>query len=98
VEIELAFELIKNFITFVDVELFAATGAAVNHRDEIGVLPYRPAPAPFVFVRVNPLLKVEFAQMWKHICTSMAAQIETRSKRSSRSTASLRSSRYESGQ
>jgi hypothetical protein len=46
VEIELAFELIENFITFVDVELFAAIGAAVDDRDEIRVLPDGAAPVP----------------------------------------------------
>jgi hypothetical protein len=40
----------------------------MNHRDEVRVLPYGSAPAPFLFVRIDPLLKVEFAQMWKHIC------------------------------
>ena len=30
-ELHLAFELIENLITFIDVELFAAIGAAVNH-------------------------------------------------------------------
>jgi hypothetical protein len=68
VEPQFAFELIENFIPFIDVELFAAIGAAVNHRDEVRVLPYGPAPAPLLFIRINPLLKVEFAQMWKHIC------------------------------
>ena len=45
VELQRAFELIENFITFVDVELFAARGR-VNDRDEVRVLPYGPAPAP----------------------------------------------------
>ena len=45
-EIELAFELIENFIAFVDVELFAAIGAAVNDRDEVRVLPDGSVPAP----------------------------------------------------
>ena len=68
VEIELAFELIENFIAFVDVELFAAIGAAVNDRDEVRVRPDGSAPAPISSVLFNPLLKIEFAQMWKHIC------------------------------
>ena len=67
-EIELAFELIENFIAFVDVELFAAIGAAVNDRDEVRVLPDGLAPASISSVLFNPMLKIEFAQMWKHIC------------------------------
>ena len=68
VEIELAFELIENFIAFVDVELFAAIGAAVNDRDEVRVLPDVLAPASISSVLFNPMLKIEFAQMWKHLC------------------------------
>ena len=68
VEIELAFELIENFIALVDVELFAAIGAAVNDRDEVRVRPDGSAPAPISSVLFNPMLKIEFVQMWKHIC------------------------------
>jgi hypothetical protein len=71
VELQFAFELIENLVTFIDVKLFPAIGAAVNHSNEIRVLPYGPAPAPFVFICINPLPKIEFAQMWEHICTSL---------------------------
>jgi len=74
VEIKFAFELVENFVTFVDVELFATRGPAVNHRDEVRVLPNGAAPAPILFVRLDPLLKVEFAQMWKHIPPSLVRE------------------------
>jgi hypothetical protein len=60
-ELHLTIELIENLMTFIDVELFAAIGAVVNHHDEVRVLPYGLPPAPFFFVRFNPLLKIEIA-------------------------------------
>ena len=60
-ELHVAFELIENLINFIVMELFAAIGAVVNHHDEVRILPYGLAPAPFLFVRFNPLLKIEFA-------------------------------------
>jgi hypothetical protein len=60
-ELHVAFELIENLITFIDVKLLTAIGAAVNHHDEVRVLPYGLAPAPFFFVRFNPFLEIELA-------------------------------------
>jgi hypothetical protein len=56
VKIEFALELIEDFITGVDVKIFAPVGTAGNEGDEIRIIPDHPALSPVVAVFVDPSL------------------------------------------
>jgi hypothetical protein len=56
VEIEFAFELAEDFITGVDMKVFAPIGTTGDEGDEIRIIPDHPALSPVVAVFVDPLL------------------------------------------
>ena len=65
-EIQLAFELVKNFIAGIDVIVFALVRPARDKCDEIGVLPDDPSLAPIAAILIDPFLETEAFQMWQH--------------------------------
>jgi len=65
-KVQLAFELIKNFIARIDVVVLALVGAARDEGDEVGVLPDDAALAPITAILVDPFLQIKTFQMWQH--------------------------------
>jgi hypothetical protein len=58
-ELELTFELVKDFVARIDVKILAAIGSARHERDEVRIAPDHSALAPVGAVLIDPFLQIE---------------------------------------
>ena len=59
VQIQLAFELIKNLVAGIDMKILAPVGAAGDESDKVRVLPNDPALALVAGVFIDPFFEIE---------------------------------------
>src|ERR1043166_2954579 len=69
-ESKLAFELVKDFVAWIDVKIFSPVRPARDERNEIRILPDDAPLSPLAAVFIDPLLEIEPLKMWEHRTSS----------------------------